>query len=288
MFWESSNDDDPAASSHARSEPNDITAPQDASDGDTPFAISETAPSATTSSRSKFRANKFLRVHLQVLKALYQEPEEDHRVEEQYWRSIASFLTERKTCAKLVKRAQTMGGICEEAMGFQKQVSASCTEKDMIVVHQLSPRFHRKSGGGLSRSSGLITQPSPYYSHRPPTAWNSAAAVRSTPRTNTTTTNNNTENEYSPFGIVSGLLQRKHRLAAKNLKQRTTNLRGLVTETRDRIRILESRLHSARTTHPTNTSSIEEQEDYLVRIETKLGLWKLLHRDLMGTLLLKE
>lgn len=281
MFWESSNEDDPAASnSHAR--PDTKETPQDHSDRTTPFAISPTTPSATTSSRSKFRANKFLRVHLQVLKALYQEPEEDCRVEERYWSSIASFLTERKTCATLVKRAQTMGGICEEAMEFQKQLSASCTENELFVAHPLSPRFYRKNGVGLSRSSGLVTQASPYYSHRPPPIWNSVA-VRSTPQNN-----NKTEDEaYSAFGIVSGLLRRKHRLAAKNLKQRTINLRGLVAESRDRIRILESRLHSARTTsHPTTT--IEEQEDCLVRIETKLGLWKLLHRDLMNTLLLKE
>eukprot|EP00537_Pseudo-nitzschia_pungens_P006943 CAMPEP_0172377618 /NCGR_PEP_ID=MMETSP1060-20121228/68993_1 /TAXON_ID=37318 /ORGANISM="Pseudo-nitzschia pungens, Strain cf. cingulata" /LENGTH=298 /DNA_ID=CAMNT_0013105319 /DNA_START=212 /DNA_END=1105 /DNA_ORIENTATION=- len=253
-------------------------------------------------SDAKFRANKFLRVHLQILKALYQQDsssesiKEDGQVEERYWRFINFFLKERDACVALVQRAQRMRGIYEEAMEFRKNTVPFPVIDDDIIAHQVgSPQLHRIGNrkhtinkgarSNLSRSSAivLITQPSPRYnSHRSSHAW-TGTANRSGGRIKQEK-DETEENGGNAFGIVSGLLKRKHRLASRQVNERTTNLRTLVRESNNRVELLQSRLTEVKVKQKTSltNSSIgredfletkEEYEDCLVRIETKKSLW---------------
>mmetsp|Transcript_163 Transcript_163/g.410 ORF Transcript_163/g.410 Transcript_163/m.410 type:complete len:315 (-) Transcript_163:36-980(-) len=268
-----------------------------------------------TSSEAKIRANRFLRVHLQVLKALYQQdtsPEstqEDCHVEEKYWKFIKFFLKERDACITLVQRAQRLRGIYEEAMEFQKNVTQSPAIDNSIIAHQVgSPQFscignrkHAIKGArsNFSRSSALvlITQPSPHYnSHRPSHAWTGVASKFG--GQNNQGNNDADEDGANDFGIVSGLLKRKHHLASRDLNQRTTKLRGLVKESKSRIEFLKSRsiaiknkekslLMNSAMSREDFLEAKEECEDCLVRIETKISLWKLLLQDLFGTILIK-
>ena len=275
-----------------------------------------------TNAQSKLRANKFLRIHLQILKALYQDGalpasmSEDCHVEEKYWEFIKGFLKERDAIKRTTKRAQCMRGIHEEAMEFEKNVSAFPVINNDIIAHQVSPQFvrigNRKSSlkgarSNLSfRSSALmlITQPSPlYHPHRPSHSKRNSNFVN-----NTQESDNLEEDGGNAFGIVSGLLKRKRHLASRHLNQRTTDLRALVKETQNRIEILNSQLIAERDkekslfifeggTEVNYTSSEKSREDFavakeecedcLLRIETKIGLWKLLLQDLFGTMLIK-
>ena len=268
-----------------------------------------------TSSEAKIRANRFLRVHLQVLKALYQQdtsPEsthEDCHVEEKYWKFIKFFLKERDACVALVQRAQRLRGIYEEAIEFQKNVDQSPAIDNNIIAHQVgSPQFSRIGNrkhaikgarSNFSRSSALvlITQPSPHYhSHRPSHAWTGTASKSG--GQNNQGNNDADEVEDNAFGIVSGLLKRKHHLASRDLNQRTTKLRGLVKESKSRIEFLNFRLIAIKNKEKSLLADSamsredfleakEECEDSLVRIETKTSLWKLLLQDLFGTILVK-
>eukprot|EP00536_Pseudo-nitzschia_multiseries_P018831 jgi/Psemu1/230445/e_gw1.3193.3.1 len=176
---------------------------------------------------------------------------------------------------------------------------------DEIIAHLGSPHFHRIGNrnrkhnrkhkhkhkhnkhaikgvarSNRSRSSAaivLITQPSPHYhSHRSPRAraWTGATSNRSGGRNQGENDDSDNEDGGNAFGIVSGLLKRKHRLASRQLNERTTNLRLLAKESQERIALLHSRLIA------NILETREEYEDCLVRIETKTNLWKLLLQDL--------
>jgi len=93
------------------------------------------------------------------------------------------------------------------------------------------------------------------------------------------------------FGIVSGLLKRRHHLASTHLNQRISTLRALVKESQNRIENLNSGVNIERynfkileDNNETFVVPKEKDEDFRVRIETKIGLWRLLLRDLTETL----
>lgn len=258
--------------------------------------------------QSKFRANRFLRVHLHILKALYEQEistqsmSGDCRVEEKYWDVVEAFLKERNSIKKMTKRTQRMCDIHDEATEFQKQTPPFSIINNHVISHQVSPQFKRLGNrtndpkgprSNLTFGSSalmLITQPSPrYLPNRPSLGWNGTRGCDSGGRDTIEDDGGNA------FGIVSGLLKRKHDLASRHLKQRTSKLRALVTESQSRIEILNSELiaekdkeksmfESSGTTIDDFIIAKEECEDRQVKIETKIRLWKLLLHDLLGTI----
>ena len=264
-------------------------------------------PKHETSLQLKFRANRFLRVHLQVLKALYEQqtqPEstpDGRHLEKKHWDVIESFLKERGAIKGTMKRTQRMREIHEEAMEFQKSVSASSVVENRIVTHPFSPQLTRIGNRKREFTAlTLITQPSPRsLPKRSSHAW-AGIGSKSGGRRNSNRNINMFYNMHSDsaendrgnaFGMVSGLLKRKYNLASRRLTQRTVKLRALVKECQHRIEILDSQLVvekknkdflSGRAVNMMH--SFEEHEDALVRIETKIGLWKLLLQDLSGTI----
>ena len=271
---------------------------------------------------SKFRANKFLRVHLHILKALYeQEPSTrstpgDCRVEKKFWDAIEDFLSERNTIERATKRAQRMREIHNEAMEFQKTIHPFSIVNNHIISHHLSPKLKRHSDRNSdpkgprsnfklgSSSLMLITQPSPHYlPKRQPRGWNGRGCQSGGQRNQ----NGNIdvfheiqsdamdEDGGNVFGIVSGLLKRKHSLSSRHLNRRTSTLQTLVKESRKRLNALHSDFVVEKEKeklifinfekHIKNSiMAREECEDRQVRIETKIRLWKLLLHDLLGTI----
>ncbi len=263
---------------------------------------------------SKFHANRFLRVHLHILKALHEEARitppisGDSRVEEQYWGLMDDFLVERNTIRRTTKRAQRMREICDEAMEFQKTVPPIPVAKNQAFSHQFSPQFQRHGSRNHdlkgprsnfkfgSSAMMLITQPSPhYFSNRTPRGWN-GRGDQSTGQRNPMIQCEMTEEEGgNVFGIVSGLLKRKHKLASRHLDRRTSKFQALVKESQSRIETLNSELivEKERTISAMGSANEdienlllakEECEDRQVMIETKIRLWKLLLHDLKGTI----
>jgi len=272
--------------------------------------------------QSKFRANRFLRVHLRVLKALYeqetptQSTSEDCHVEDKYWDVVENFLKDRNAIKISAKRTQLMRGIHDEAKEFQKNIPTFSIINNHIISHQVSPQFTRVGNRNNdpkaprsnltfgSSSLMLITQPSPHYlPNRPSRGWNGRGCKsggRRNSKRNIDTfydmQSETTEDDGgNAFGIVSGLLKRKHNLASRHLNQRTSKLRALVKESRSRIETLNSELIAEKDNEQSifkiSGKSIEnvvtakeECEDCQVRIETKIRLWKLLLNDLFGTI----
>jgi hypothetical protein len=258
--------------------------------------------------QSKFRANRFLRVHLHILKALYEQQRStqsmsgDCRVEDKYWDVVEAFLKERNSIKKMTKRTQRMCDIHDEAKEFQKQISPFSIINNHVISHQVSPQFkrlgnrtndpkgHRSNLTFGSSALLLITQPSPHFlPNRPSLGWNGTRGCNSGGR------DTMEDDGGNAFGIVSGLLKRKHDLASRHLNQRTSKLRALVKESRSRIEILNSELIAEKDKETSMFESFgtciddfiiakEECEDCQVKIETKIRLWKLLLHDLLGTI----
>ena len=259
--------------------------------------------------QSKFRANRFLWVHLHILKALYEQDRlsqytsGDCRVEDKYWDVVEAFLKERNSIKKMTKRTQRMCDIHDEAKEFQKQIPPFSIINNHVISHQVSPQFKRL-GNRTSDSKGprsnltfgssalmLITQPSPrYLPNRPSLGWNGTSRGHDSGGRNTVE-----DDGGNAFGIVSSLLKRKHDLASRHLKQRTSKLRALVTESQSRIEILSSELIVEKDKEKSMFESFgtsiddfiiakEECEDRQVKIESKIRLWKLLLHDLLGTI----
>ena len=252
---------------------------------------------------SKFRANRFLRVHLHILKALYEEESSngsipgENCVQEKYWDAVEGFLVERTTIKRANKRARRMGEIHDEAVNFQKTAPPLSVVGSHIISHQVSPQFQRytarnTAAKGPRSNFMLITQPSPLYpTTRTPRGWNGRGSHSGRQRNEIQ--NSMEEDGGNAFGIVSGLLKRKHALVSRHLNRQNSLLLGLVKESQSRIETLESNLVSEKenaSLDPSKNSiedlmmEREESEDRQVRIETKLRLWKLLLHDLLGTI----
>ncbi len=254
---------------------------------------------------SKFRANRFLRVHLHILKVLYDQegmvpPTSGDSIDEKYWGIIEAFLVERNTIRRTTKRAQRMLEIHDEAMEFQKNLPPISIVNNPILSHQFSPRHGTRNHDKGSRSNFkfgssalmLITQPSPHY--RTPRGWNGRGG-QSALRRNEVQGETMDNVGGNAFGIVSGLLKRKHDLASRGLNRRTSKLRALMKESQRRIETLDSELKATKEIQVSSVHNLgdniedfilakEEREDRQVRIETKIRLWKLLLHDLMGTI----
>lgn len=252
----------------------------------------------------KFRANRFLRVHLHILKALYYEESSNEStsreipVDEKYWDAIQGFLVERNTINRANKRARRMSEIHNEALDFQKTAPPLPIVGNHIISHQVSPQYQRYTTRntavkGPRSNFMLITQPSPLYpTNRTPRRW-SGRASHSGGQRNEIQVYSMGEEGGNAFGIVSGLLKRKHALVSRHLNRRNSLLLGLVKESQSRIETLESNLLSEKENSSLDLSKNriedlmmerEESEDRQVRIETKLRLWKLLLHDLLGTI----
>jgi hypothetical protein len=257
--------------------------------------------------QSKLRANnnKFMDVHLHILMSLYQKDstisilrhdDDDCPVEEKYWELIKYFLKQRCAIKTTTERVQCMSEICDQAVEFETNVSAfPAIYENEFLAQQLSPQMNRtanrKSSMKGSRSTNvsfrsssahnmLITQPSPFLnrsSHaRSRTGTTSKSSVPSKKSNYTKQESDNLEMAGgNAFGIVSGLLKYRRQLASKQLNQRFSTLHVLVKESQNRIVNLSSRISYA---------IKETDEDTKVRIETKIGLWKLLLQDLTETL----
>ncbi|OEU13350.1 hypothetical protein FRACYDRAFT_269783 [Fragilariopsis cylindrus CCMP1102] len=122
----------------------------------------------------------------------------------------------------------------------------------------------------------LITQPSPFLNRSSHArSWtNGTTSKSSVPSKNSGYIQESDNIEMAggnAFGIVSGLLKYKRQLASKQLNQRYSTLHALVKESQNQIVNLNSRISNA---------IKETNEDTKVEIETKIGLWKLLLRDL--------
>jgi hypothetical protein len=262
--------------------------------------------------QSKLRANnnnnnKFMNVHLHVLMSLYQKDStisilrHDHddcpAVEEKYWELIKYFLKQRCAIKTTTERVQCMSEICDQAVEFGTNVLALPISENEFLGQQVSPQMnhtaHRKSSMKGSRSSNvsfrssssahnnmLITQPSPFLNRSSHArSWTNGTTCKSSvPSKNSGYIQECDNLEMAggnAFGIVSGLLKYRRQLASKQLNQRYSTLHALVKESQTRIVNLNSRIRNA----------IEEtNEDTKVEIETKIGLWKLLLRDLTETL----
>jgi len=263
---------------------------------------------------SKFRANRFLRVHLHILKALYEEERMappasgDSRVEEKYWGVMEEFLVERNAIRRTTKRAQRMREIYDEAKEFQKTVLPLSVVNGHMLSHQISPQLQRHGTRNHdlkgprsnfkfgSSAMMLITQPSPhYFPNRTPRGWNGRGGQSTSQRNSMMRGEMAEEEGGNVFGIVSGLLKRKHKLASRHLDRRTSKLQALVKESQSRIETLKSEMVAEKETNilavGNTTENIEnfilakeEREDQQVRIETKIRLWKLLLHDLLGTI----
>jgi len=230
---------------------------------------------------SKLRANKFLEVHLHILMSLYKD-ENDFPVEEKYWESIKHFLKERRAIKITAERVQRMSSVCEEAVEFE--VNRTSYRKKSFKKSNLSFRAHM-----------LITQPSPFL-NRPSRTTSQPSDPKNSSRKDDliyyTKRRDNLEMVgENAFGIVSGLLKRRHHLASTHLNQRISTLRALVKESQNRIENLNSGVNIERynfkileDNNETFVVPKEKDEDFRVRIETKIGLWRLLLRDLTETL----
>ena len=158
----------------------------------------------------KFRANRFLPVHLHILKALYDEEPTNgsNSVEAKYWDVMKGFLAERNTIKRANKRARRMGEIHDEARNFQKSAPPLSIANNPIISHQVSPQFqrynNRNTGVKGTRSNFmLITQPSPLYpSARTPLGWNGRGS-NSGGRRNEIQGNIMEEGGGNAFGMVS-------------------------------------------------------------------------------------
>jgi len=243
------------------------------------------------------------------LKALYEQETQMQptpggcHVENKYWDAVENFLKERNSIKRSTERTRRMRRIHDEATEFQKMIPSFSIASDHIISQQVSPQLNRlrhhnsDRKGSLSNlafgSSALmlITQPSPrYLPGRPPSGWNGGAC-----KTGGDMQSDAVEYDGSnAFGIVSGLLRRKHSLASRRLNQRTSKLRALVEESRRRIEILKSELIAEKQKESAIKGSgksieafetrMEACEDRQIRIETKIRLWKLLLQDLSATI----
>jgi hypothetical protein len=256
--------------------------------------------------QSKLRANnnKFMYVHLHVLMSLYQKDStisilrhdnDCPAVEEKYWELIKYFLKQRCAIKTTTERVQCMSEICDQAVEFETDVSALPISDNEFLGQQVSPQMNRtanrKSSMKGSRSNNvsfrsssahkmLITQPSPFLNRSSHArSWTGGTTSKSSvPSKNSGYIQESDNLEMAggnAFGIVSGLLKYRRQLASKQLNQRFSTLHALVKETQNRIVNLNSQISNA---------IKETDEDTKVRIETKLGLWKLLLQDLTETL----
>ena len=268
--------------------------------------------------------NKFMDVHLHVLMSLYQKDsttsilrhhDDCPAVEEKYWKLIKYFLKQRCAIKTTTERVQCMSEICEQAVEFETNVSVfPVISENEFLGQQISPQMNRtanrkssvkgaRSNNVSFRSSSahniLITQPSPFLNRSSHArSWTGTTSKSSALSKNYSYTQQESDNLEmaggNAFGIVSGLLKYRQQLASKQLNQRFSTLRALVKESQNRIVNLSSRINNAiegnnckssKNCNETFVVAKETDEDTKVRIETKIGLWKLLLQDLTETLI---
>lgn len=110
----------------------------------------------------KLDANRFLRVHLHMLKSLYVEDSsasfiEDSKVDESEWKCIEQYLQERDGIQRMGSAVQHIHDIHKDAVKFQETVSSQDPPLSMVVTVPItSPVTGRAIGGGRLTPSNLM------------------------------------------------------------------------------------------------------------------------------------
>ena len=247
-------------------------------------ASESTAPNFMPTSASK----KFLLLHLQILRALYEDPLVDNKDEEQkkssvedgamndeMWEKIHKFLQERDQLRAKAKKVELLQGIHEEALLFMRE------ERE---IERSMPNPWVNGVPNMFNSHSIYTSTSQH-----------------SPQSRFRTSSHPEPNEgVDCFGLMAGLLRRKYEITDAQLKETTSPFLPLLTDIENRIEKLEKLLkeeqeHSVEkeetaaselaTAYPFSISEIAPpsqrlNEESLARLETKLRLWNMLLLDL--------
>jgi hypothetical protein len=259
-------------------------------------------------------AKKFLLLHLQILRAVYDDtdaqndedtPLEDGTVDQENWNIIQNFLKEREGIQCMFDQVQSCQGVHEEAVQFiheqreEIMLSASCG--DWATAHAVT-------APSMLRSSSLLfkTQPSPH--GKVPRFSASSSLLSAAARDD-----EDVSNQSESFGLIAALLRQKYDIANDMLTEKTNPYRKLLQDVRRRLAILgelrrkeespppspskeaagENNNNESSRSDETRTpdkrlrlddffsrQSQDSNEESLARLDTKLRLWKLLLNDL--------
>jgi len=211
--------------------------------------------------------SKFLMVHLQILKLLYQEEDGKHKTEDQaeenFWQNIERFLKERRVIKTATRQAQSIGAIYDEAVEFEKSVAnLSYRSSALMLITQPSPlhRYQTHNGNHPSHYTGCLLNGTTNPDIR--------ADIMSTSRNVDRIRSDNNlgsfgdynleeETRGNAFGIVSGLLKHKYQLSSKGLGAIPI---ALVTESKKRIENLDSQLNCNKKRFENNNENDEDFE----------------------------
>lgn len=305
--------------------------------GETKYPASQLA---AIQQHSKLRANRFLRMHLVILKALYCDAEgsstpfmEDSAVEDDDWNCIDEFLRERDRIQTISSTVEHMGSIHKEAVKFQHTldgwdpslamtvtvpITTSPATGRTIASGRLTPsnRMYRSSLMIITQASASRTSPLQARCHQVvrdrthsrALLWTSTTPVNRFYHPEVTTLQNGrnrgtgkeeegcSNDEESgggdnAFGIISGLLKRKHQIARKHLSKKSAPYRSLLLSIHSRIQDLEVRLkeHAEMLDKegvdndsfmPDYIAAKERADESRARMETKINLWWVLLNEL--------
>ena len=230
--------------------------------------------SNVTSNFMPRRGNKFLLVHLQLLRALYGPldtstqgtKKEDGTVEVDFFETIQKFLKQRKKLqghADHVKMYQQVQAEAFRLVKEEKEIENTLT--NLSTPKEMVPKVF------MRQSMSSNKQQSPY------------ASLFS---------GSQQSQETNGGSLLTLLLKRKYLIAAKTLKKETLPFKSLRMDVRQRVETIES-LMAKELNNETDSGNAknlsdgkneiiddEESIEYFSRLETKLNLWKLLLLDL--------
>jgi hypothetical protein len=119
---------------------------------------------ATSFLQPKLHANRFLRVHRQILKSLYAEDpsaslDEEDPVDDTEWNCIDAFLREREAIQTMAAKVRHMGDVHEEALTFQGTEAAAAPHQDppTLSMDVTAPVTSPITGRAIGSSCGLLT-----------------------------------------------------------------------------------------------------------------------------------
>jgi hypothetical protein len=128
--------------------------------------LQQHAAGAGVQQHPKLRANRFLRMHLVLLKALYAEEDdpsntpckEDNKVEEDDWICVDEFLRDRDRIQAIGSMVEQMGSVYSEAMKLQHTVAGQDPTLSMTVTVPITATTSPTIRGGRSTvTSGRLT-----------------------------------------------------------------------------------------------------------------------------------
>jgi hypothetical protein len=248
-------------------------------------------------------ARKFLLLHLQILRAVYDDnaddSTEDGTVDKENWKIIQNFLKERAGIQSMFHQVQSCQGVHDEAVDFIQEQR----EERMMMITSSGDWAAARVGAvpSLLRSSLLFktTQPSPHVPR-----FSASSSLLSAAEND-----EDESNQGEAFGLIAALLHQKYDVADDLLTEKTNPYRKLLQDVRRRVGILgelrrkvvessssqtagennNNDSEETRTTSPEKRLRLEEvlsrrshdsNEESLARLDTKLRLWNLLLNDL--------